>query len=156
MHVGQKKIFAKKCSNISQLTASSKINYFIQNKWQLLWVLDSKIINFLDKIKIIVMHVKTFKSNRKQLKEKNLYWSNVETILYKSVKMSIGLNKNSSLILWPILSSSVCLSLLYRRLSLPAEPIWFTFTGYLLIGPGKDYNYFWGRCYQPSKRNLYL
>ena len=36
---------------------------------------------------------------------------------------------------------SVCL---YRRFSLTTEPIWFSFTDKLLLGPGKVYDYFRG------------
>ena len=47
-----------------------------------------------------------------------------------------------------------CLSLcVYRRISLTTEPIWFSFTVLLLIGPGKVYSYFGGRYHHPSKRN---
>ena len=42
---------------------------------------------------------------------------------------------------------------LYRRISLTAEPSWFSFTGKLLIGPGNVFNYFWGGYYHPPKRN---
>ena len=38
-------------------------------------------------------------------------------------------------------------------ISLTAEPIWFTFTVKILIGPGKVYNYF-GRVYHhPPKKH---
>ena len=45
---------------------------------------------------------------------------------------------------------SVCL---YQRISLTAEPIWFFFTMYLLIGPGNVYNYFGGEYHHLPKRN---
>ena len=45
---------------------------------------------------------------------------------------------------------SVCL---YRMISLTAELIGFYLTGQLLIGPGKDYNYFGGGYHHPPKRN---
>ena len=49
---------------------------------------------------------------------------------------------------------SVCLSVcLYRRISLTAEPIRFFFTGQLLKGPGKVYNYFMGQYHHPPQRN---
>ena len=42
--------------------------------------------------------------------------------------------------------SVFCLS---RRISLTAEPILFSLTMKLLIGPGKVLNYFWGGCIHP-------
>ena len=52
---------------------------------------------------------------------------------------------------------SVCLSVcLYRRISLTAEPIGFFLTGYILIGPGKVFNYFRGGYHNPPKRNRNL
>ena len=52
-----------------------------------------------------------------------------------------------------IKQQDVCLSVC---LSVPkdlAEPIGFSLTGYLLIGPGKVYNYFGGGYHYPPKRN---
>ncbi len=41
---------------------------------------------------------------------------------------------------------------LYQRILLTAEPIGLSFTGQLLIGPGKDLKLFWG-YHHPPKRN---
>ena len=56
--------------------------------------------------------------------------------------------------LYPYNKVTVCLfSCLFIRISLTAQPIGFSFTGYLLIGPGKVYNYFGGGYYHPSKKS---
>ena len=44
----------------------------------------------------------------------------------------------------------VCIS---QRISLTAEPIWFSFTIQLLIGLGMVYNYFEGGYHHPPQRN---
>ena len=47
-----------------------------------------------------------------------------------------------------------CLSVyLYQRILLTTKPIRFSFTGYLLIGPGKVYIYFWGGKLPLEKNN---
>ena len=48
----------------------------------------------------------------------------------------------------------ICLCVcLYRRISPTTEPIGFSFTGQLFIGPRKVYNYFGGGYNHPPKRN---
>ena len=41
---------------------------------------------------------------------------------------------------------------LYQRISLTTEPIWFSLTGQLFIGPGKVYNYSGGGYHHPPKK----
>ena len=61
---------------------------------------------------------------------------------------SIG-SQVGSKIDYPYIKVSVCVN---RRISLTAEPIWFSFTMKLHIGPGGFYNCFGGDYQQPPKR----
>ena len=45
------------------------------------------------------------------------------------------------------------MSLCKKRISLTTEPIWFSFTGLLFIGPGKVFNYFGVGYHNPPKKN---
>ena len=76
--------------------------------------------------------------------------SSVLSSLFRTFKIFLFL-----ILIWTLSSTEIthyfynkvtgCLSVcLYRRISLTGEPIWFSFTGKLLIGPGKVFNYFGG------------
>ena len=62
---------------------------------------------------------------------------------------SKGFEDFQNIFLYKSKRMSVCV---YRRISLTAEPIWFSFTMQLLIGPVKVYNYFGGGYYHLLKR----
>ncbi len=51
----------------------------------------------------------------------------------------------------PMTQSTCCVPF---RISLTAEPLWFSFKGQLLIGPRKVYYYLWGGYHHPTKSML--
>ena len=49
----------------------------------------------------------------------------------------------------------VCLSILYLRILLTAEPKWFSFTIQLLVGPGKVYIHFNNKYFYVIRKYIY-
>ena len=85
--------------------------------------------------------------SEKIMQTKNIHSLFTKYIVFQNIHTSIKAQKFNN----PYNKITGCLSV---YLSVPkdlanAEPIGFSFTEYLLIGPGKIYNYFGGGYHQP-------
>ena len=103
--------------------------------------------------------MKNIKNSRDKGSSITINFCKIETSKYLSVipLKSSAINIMRCLVYVLIIKKQdLCLSVcLYRGISLTAEPIWFSFTMWILnlIGPGKVYHYFWVGYHNMPKRN---